>query len=210
MIGRIAFFLLAGTIALGLCALAFDLAHHAAARPCRGHGSRAGVSDEQLVDAETVAWSVNGRRSAARLAMPWRTRTLPTPCCGSTWPGSGIAHRRGDRGRGLCAEGPRGQPGDNTATMSLASSPAAATASPAWPAQSSDLTVYGDLRDILGEGGKMLARMSEFILGLSVVGLAATVGTVATGGGGVVVKAGISLVNFAKRAGHMTATSPRA
>lgn len=73
-------------------------------------------------------------------------------------------------------------------------------------AVTSDVTVVGDVRDIAGEGGKMLAGQpySELILGLSVVGVAATAATVATGGGGVVAKAGVSLLKVAKRAGTLT------
>lgn len=70
----------------------------------------------------------------------------------------------------------------------------------------SDLTVVGDVRDIVGEGGKMIAGedYSELILGLSVLGVAATAAVVASGGGGIVLKAGISLLKFAKRAGTLT------
>jgi len=74
-------------------------------------------------------------------------------------------------------------------------------------AVASDVTVVGDVRDIASEGGKMLAGQdySELILGLSVIGVAATAATVATGGGGVVAKAGVSLLKVAKRAGTLTA-----
>ncbi len=73
-------------------------------------------------------------------------------------------------------------------------------------AVSSDLTVVGDVRDIAAEGSKMLAgqEYSELVLGLSVVGLGATAATIATGGGGVVVKAGISLMKAARRSGKLT------
>ena len=78
-------------------------------------------------------------------------------------------------------------------------------------AVTSDVTVVGDLRDIAGEGGKMLAGQdySELILGLSVIGVAATAATVATGGGGVVAKAGVSLLKVATRAGTLTAEFAR-
>ncbi len=74
-------------------------------------------------------------------------------------------------------------------------------------AVTSDLTVIGDLRDIALEGGRMLAgeEYSELILGLSVVGVGVTAATIATGGGGVVAKAGISLVKAARRTGRLTA-----
>ena len=70
----------------------------------------------------------------------------------------------------------------------------------------SDLTVVGDVRDIVGEGSKMVAgeEYSELILGLSVLGVAATAAVVASGGGGIVVKAGLSMLKFAKRAGTLT------
>lgn len=73
-------------------------------------------------------------------------------------------------------------------------------------AVSSDLTVVGDVRDIAAEGGKMLAgaEYSELILGLSVVGLGVTAATIATGGGGVVVKAGVSIFKAARRTGKFT------
>jgi len=73
-------------------------------------------------------------------------------------------------------------------------------------AVTSDLTVVGDVRDIAAEGTKMLSgeEYSELILGLSVVGLGVTAATVATGGGGVVAKAGISLLKAARRTGKLT------
>jgi hypothetical protein len=73
-------------------------------------------------------------------------------------------------------------------------------------AVTSDLTVVGDVRDIAGEGGKMMAgqEYSDLVLGLSVVGIGVTAATVATGGGGIVVKAGISLLKAAKRTGKLT------
>lgn len=74
-------------------------------------------------------------------------------------------------------------------------------------AVASDLTVVGDVRDIAGEGAKMLRGepYSELILGLSVVGIGVTAATIATGGGGVFVKAGVSLMKAAKRTGRLTA-----
>lgn len=75
----------------------------------------------------------------------------------------------------------------------------------------SDLTVVGDVRDIGAEGSK-LARgedYSKLILGLSVVGLAATTATVATGGGGLPVKVGVSLLKVAEKAGTITARFAR-
>jgi hypothetical protein len=73
-------------------------------------------------------------------------------------------------------------------------------------AVASDLTVVGDVRDIAGEGGKMLQGEphSDLILGLSVIGIGVTAATIATGGGGVVVKAGVSLMKAAKRTGRLT------
>jgi hypothetical protein len=73
-------------------------------------------------------------------------------------------------------------------------------------AVTSDLTVVGDVRDIASEGTKMVEGKpySELVLGLSVVGVAATAAVVATGGGGVVAKLGVSVLKVAKRAGTLT------
>lgn len=73
-------------------------------------------------------------------------------------------------------------------------------------AVTSDLTVVGDLRDISEEGSKLVAGedYSELILGLSVVGVAATGATIATGGGALPVKVGVSLMKVAKRTGTLT------
>mgnify|MGYP000005626531 CR=1 FL=1 len=75
----------------------------------------------------------------------------------------------------------------------------------------SDLTVVGDVRDIGREGSKLVAgeEYSQLILGLSVVGVAATGATVATGGGALPVKVGVSLMKVAKRTGALTAAFAR-
>lgn len=75
-------------------------------------------------------------------------------------------------------------------------------------AVTSDLTVIGDIRDISSEGSKMVAGedYSQIILGLSVVGLAVTAGTVATAGGGLPARVGVSLLKVAKKAGTMTSS----
>lgn len=74
-------------------------------------------------------------------------------------------------------------------------------------AMASDLTVVGDVRDISSEGGKLVRgeEYSQMILGLSVVGLAATTATVATGGGGLPARIGVSILKVAKKAGTVTA-----
>lgn len=70
----------------------------------------------------------------------------------------------------------------------------------------SDMTVVGDVRDIASEGSAMVQGKpySELTLGLSVVGVAATAAVVATGGGGVVAKVGVSILKVARRAGTLT------
>ena len=70
----------------------------------------------------------------------------------------------------------------------------------------SDLTVVGDVRDIGTEGSKMVQGedYSKFILGLSVVGLAATTATIASGGGALPARIGVSLLKVAKKAGTIT------
>lgn len=78
-------------------------------------------------------------------------------------------------------------------------------------AVTSDLTVIGDIRDIGGEGSKLVAgeEYSEIVLGLSVVGLAVTAGTVASAGGGLPARVGVSLLKVAKKAGTMTKSFTR-
>jgi len=78
-------------------------------------------------------------------------------------------------------------------------------------AVTSDLTVIGDIRDIGGEGSKLVAgeEYSEIVLGLSVVGLAVTAGTVASAGGGLPARVGVSLLKVAKKAGTMTRSFAR-
>ena len=75
----------------------------------------------------------------------------------------------------------------------------------------SDLTVVGDVRDIGTEGSKLVAGedYSELILGLSVVGVAVTGATVASGGSALPVKIGVSLMKVAKRTGALTAAFTR-
>lgn len=70
----------------------------------------------------------------------------------------------------------------------------------------SDFTVVGDVRDIGREGSKMVSGedYSQLILGLSVLGLAATTATIATGGGGLPARIGVSLLKVAEKAGTIT------
>lgn len=70
----------------------------------------------------------------------------------------------------------------------------------------SDLTVVGDVRDIISEGGKAAVGedYSQFLLALAAVGLAAEGATIATGGSSLVVKAAISVLKVAKRTGNLT------
>ena len=70
----------------------------------------------------------------------------------------------------------------------------------------SDLTVVGDVRDIISEGGKAAIGedYSQFLLTLAAIGLAAEGVTIATGGTSLVVKAGISVLKVAKRTGNLT------
>src|SRR6185503_15842919 len=65
-----------------------------------------------------------------------------------------------------------------------------------------DFTSLGDLRDIVIQGNALAAdqEYDPIVLGLSVVGLAATGVTVLTAGGGGPAKAGLSVMKAAKRA----------
>lgn len=70
----------------------------------------------------------------------------------------------------------------------------------------SDLTVVGDVRDIISEGGKAAIgeEYSRFLLTLAAVGLAAEGASVATGGSSLVVKVALSVLKVAKRTGNVT------
>jgi len=70
----------------------------------------------------------------------------------------------------------------------------------------SDLTVIGDVRDISSEAPKMVADepYNELILGLSVVGVGVTGATIATGGGGLPGRVGVTLLKVAAKTGSLT------
>ncbi|HEY4344000.1 MAG TPA: hypothetical protein VGN05_06635 [Parvibaculum sp.] len=70
----------------------------------------------------------------------------------------------------------------------------------------SDLSVVGDVRDIGQEGAKLVKgeEYSRLVLGLSVVGLAVTTATVASGGTALPARIGVSLLKVAKKAGTLT------
>lgn len=208
MLGRLAFFLLLATLGLGAAALAFDWRVTLPPALADAIGWRAGMSDEEIVDADT-RWYLTDAR-AARLVSDAVAREdagdatlyldiarkLDIPLAGGLEAAALALEAREDSLETQFADYLAGfvtGEGDTLAGLG--------------GAITSDLTVYGDIRDIVVEGGKMIAgeEYSELILGLSAVGLAATVGTVATGGGGIVVKAGLSFVKFAKRTGHLTA-----
>ncbi len=70
----------------------------------------------------------------------------------------------------------------------------------------SDLTVVGDVRDIISEGGKAATgqEYSEFLLALATIGIAAEGAVIATGGSSLMLKAGLSVLKVAKRTGNLT------
>ncbi len=78
-------------------------------------------------------------------------------------------------------------------------------------AVASDLTVIGDVRDISREAPDMIAGepYNELILGLSVVGVGVTGATIATGGGGLPGRVGVSLLKVAAKTGSLTADFSR-
>ena len=70
-----------------------------------------------------------------------------------------------------------------------------------------DLFVFGDIRDTLREGGRMMLGQpaDKLIFGLAVAGLAITGGTYASFGAGAPVRAGLSVVKAARRTGRFGA-----
>lgn len=208
MFGRIAFFLLVATLALCASALAFDWRIAIPEDVADAIGWREGMSDADIVDAD-LAWYMNDEKIAGRLEdAVARDDAADTMLYLDIARKAGIPLAGGLEAAAYAIQ-TREQSFDEQLSDYVAGFVSGRGDSLAGlgGAITSDLTVYGDLRDITIEGGKMIAgeEYSEFILGLSAVGIAATAGTIATGGGGIVVKAGVSLVKFAKRTGHMTA-----
>ncbi|MBP2301465.1 hypothetical protein [Azospirillum picis] len=78
-------------------------------------------------------------------------------------------------------------------------------------ALASDLTVVGDVRDLGEQAARMIRGESvdELAVGLSMVGVALTAGTVATAGTALPAKTGISVVKLARRTGRLTAAFQR-
>ncbi len=70
-----------------------------------------------------------------------------------------------------------------------------------------DLFVFGDIRDVVREGKHLVAgeQVDRFVLGLACVGLAVTAGTYASIGLATPVRAGLTLVKDARRAGRLSA-----
>ncbi len=204
MLGRLAFFLLLATLGLGAAALAFDWRVTLPPELADAIGWRAGMSEEGVVEADT-RWYLNDAKAMQLIADAGARED------------SGDAALFLDIARklagGLEAAALALEAREDSLETQFADylagfvSGEGETLAGLGGAITSDLTVYGDIRDIVVEGGKMIAGedYSAFILGLSTVGLAATAGTIATGGGGIVVKAGLSFVKFAKRSGHLTA-----
>ncbi len=70
-----------------------------------------------------------------------------------------------------------------------------------------DLFVFGDIRDVVREGGRfaMGEKVDTLILGLSVVGLAITASTYATVGASAPARAGLTIAKVARKTGRMSA-----
>jgi hypothetical protein len=68
-----------------------------------------------------------------------------------------------------------------------------------------DLFVFGDVRDALREGGRLVAgeNADELLLGLAAVGLAVTAGTYASLGAAAPARVGVSVLKGARRAGRI-------
>jgi hypothetical protein len=71
-----------------------------------------------------------------------------------------------------------------------------------------DLFVFGDIRDAAREGGRLAMGKDadELVLGLACVGLAVTAATYATVGVGAPLRAGLTLLKAARKAGRLTAS----
>lgn len=69
-----------------------------------------------------------------------------------------------------------------------------------------DLFVFGDIRDVLREGGRLAVGedTDALILGLAGAGLAVTAALYASAGGAAPLRAGLSVVKGARRAGHLS------
>jgi hypothetical protein len=78
-----------------------------------------------------------------------------------------------------------------------------------------DLLVFGDIRDIVREGGRRIAgeKADELVLGLAGVGLAVTAATYATSGVAAPARVGVSVVKVARKtarlSGELSATIGR-
>lgn len=70
-----------------------------------------------------------------------------------------------------------------------------------------DLFAYGDIRDVVLEGRKVVngEEADRVILGLAAAGVAMTAATYATAGGSVPVRAGLTLVKDARKVGRLSA-----
>ncbi|GLK57076.1 hypothetical protein JOD31_003109 [Methylopila capsulata] len=74
-------------------------------------------------------------------------------------------------------------------------------------AVASDLTVIGDVRDLVGEGAKIVRgeEHSDLMIALAAAGVGLTAATVASGGAAAPAKVGVSILKAARRAGTLTA-----
>ncbi len=70
-----------------------------------------------------------------------------------------------------------------------------------------DLFVFGDIRDAVREGARLVTgqEVDRLILGLSCVGIAITAGTYATMGAGAPARIGLSVVKAARKTGRLSA-----
>ena len=155
MLGRIAFFLLLATLGLGLGALVFDWRVTLPEDVAERIGWRAGMTDEQIVDADT-AWHLNDQKAANLVADAVErddagdamlyldiARKLDIPLAGGLEAAALALQGREDSLETQLGDYVGGfvtGRGDTLAGLG--------------GAITSDLTVYGDVRDIIGEGGQ--------------------------------------------------------
>ena len=158
MLGRLAFFLLLATLGLGAAALAFDWRVTLPPELADAIGWRAGMSEEGVVEADT-RWYLNDAKAMQLIADAVAredsgdaalfldiARKLNIPLAGGLEAAALALEAREDSLETQFADYLAGFVSGEGETLAGLGG-----------AITSDLTVYGDIRDIVVEGGKMIA-----------------------------------------------------